>query len=327
MQPPADSDERGVKSASASRLLIVAAAVMWSTSGLFAKMHVFDDWPLEHRGLLLAFWRPLFASLLLIPCVRRPRWNVRLLPMTFCFSAMNVTFVVALTWTTAANAIWLQSTAPLWICVLSLLLGMKVRRLDIVPLAFGAMGIGVILFYELLAPASESAAATATSQWGVVLGLVAGIGYAGVIMFGRALREENPVWLVALNHLVAAAVLAPVALTLTVSHGYWPNLQQLAVLAGFGLLQMGIPYVLFLRALQRTPSQEASLIGLLEPVLVPVWVAIIIDETRWWSLAGGGLILLGLLIRYTLLIRYALAHSSHVKTRDGLAADSQKPEK
>jgi drug/metabolite transporter, DME family len=74
---------------------------------------------------------------------------------------------------------------------------------------------------------------------------------------------------------------------------------QLVVLAAFGLFQMGLPYLLFARGLRSVSSQEASLISLLEPVLVPVWVYLAWgDKPAWWTLGGGGLILTGLAIRY-----------------------------
>ena len=62
------------------RLCIVAAALLWSTNGLFVKSHVFDDWPPDRRGTLLAFYRALFAGVLLLPFVRKPRWDARLVP-------------------------------------------------------------------------------------------------------------------------------------------------------------------------------------------------------------------------------------------------------
>ena len=58
-----------------ARWLVVVAAVMWSTSGLFAKAPLLSTWPLEQRGVLLAFWRTLFAGLFLLPFVRRPQWT------------------------------------------------------------------------------------------------------------------------------------------------------------------------------------------------------------------------------------------------------------
>ena len=94
---------------------VVVAAVLWSSSGLFAKAPTFADWPADQRGVLLAFWRALFAGLLLLPFVRRPRWDMRLVPLCLTFAAMNLAYLSAMTLTTAANAIWLQSTAPWWV--------------------------------------------------------------------------------------------------------------------------------------------------------------------------------------------------------------------
>jgi drug/metabolite transporter, DME family len=270
----------------AGRLCIVAAAVMWSSSGLFAKATVFHDWPSESRGMILAFWRALFAGLLLAPAIRQPRWNVRLVPMTVCFALMNATYLSAMVLTTAANAIWLQCTAPLWIFLAGLVLKTEAfQRRNLFPLLCGLLGVALILTYE----------AQGQQQVGIAFGLASGVCYAGVVMSMRSLRGENAAWLIALNHLVAAAALLPYA----VLQGIWPSPLQLVVLAAFGLLQMGLPYLLFARGLSTVSSQEATLIGLLEPVLVPVWVFWAWQEAPdWWTLAGGGLILVGLLVRY-----------------------------
>ena len=111
------------------RACIVLAALLWSTNGLFVKSHVFDDWSQDVRGTLLAFWRAFFAGMLLLPAVRRLRCDWRLVPMALAFTAMNVTFLQSMTLTTAANAIWLQSTAPLWVFFFSLTLYRDVRDL------------------------------------------------------------------------------------------------------------------------------------------------------------------------------------------------------
>ena len=74
---------------------------------------------------------------------------------------------------------------------------------------------------------------------------------------------------------------------------------QLPVLGGFGLFQMALPYVIFARGLRSITSQEATVIGLLEPVLLPVWVYLAWGEVPApWTVIGGGLILAGLLLRY-----------------------------
>jgi drug/metabolite transporter (DMT)-like permease len=78
----------------------------------------------------------------------------------------------------------------------------------------------------------------------------------------------------------------------------------LPVLAGFGLFQMALPYVFFARGLRAITSQEATGIGLLEPLLLPVWVYLVWDEVPAAStLIGGGLILAGLALRYAVPLR------------------------
>jgi DME family drug/metabolite transporter len=283
----ADDERTTTSSQGHGRWLLAAAAVMWSSVALFAKAPLFEDWPQEGRGLMLAFWRALFAGALVLPAARQPRFRWRLLPMVACFPLMNATYLTAVTLTTAANAIWLQSTAPLWIFLAGALLGTDVfNRRDLLPLACGLMGVGMILFFEVQGQARA----------GIACGLAAGVCYAGVVLSIRHLRAENGAWLVTLNQLTSAAVLFPYVLY----KGIWPTPVQLAVLAAFGLCQMGLPYLLFARGLRSVTSQEASLIVLLEPVLVPVWAYLAWSETpAWWTLAGGGLILAGLIARYS----------------------------
>ncbi|MCA9145507.1 MAG: EamA family transporter [Planctomycetaceae bacterium] len=284
-----------------SRLLILAAAVLWSTSGFFAKSPLFEAWPKEIdgwpvRGPLLAFWRTSFASVILFPLVRRPRWTVKLIPTTLIFAAMSVAFLTAMTKTNAANAIWLQNTAPVWIFLVGVLvLGDDVHRRDWWLLGFALAGVGLILSFELQGQGVD----------GMMYGLLGGLTYAGVVVSLRWLRDEDAAWLVAMNHFVTGVVLLPYILYV----GIWPSLGQLAFLAAFGMLQMGLPYWLFARGLQGIPGHEASGLVLLEPILVPVWVFLAwrseptYEAPAWWTLVGGGLILVGLICRYTNLRR------------------------
>ena len=273
----------------AARLWTLVAALLWSTSGLFAKAPVFEDW----SGLVLAFWRAAFAAAILVPMVRRPRWNVLLVPMTICFALMCVTFLTAMVRTTAANAIWLQATAPWWVFLLSVFLLRKpVVRRDLVPLGFGALGVGTILLFELAGHSGD--------RMGVICGLASGVTYACVIMFMRRLRGQDAAWLIALNHVVATLAMLP----WVIWAGVWPSPAQLAVVACFGIFQMAIPYVLISRALRSISSQETIGICLIEPALTPVWVFLAWDKVPApWTIVGGSLILVGLVLRYALLER------------------------
>ncbi len=279
----------------AGRLLVLLAAVMWSTSGFFAHAPVFEDWPREMRGPLLAFWRAAFACVALLPMVRRPRWSIKLLPMVVIFATMNVTFLSAMAYTEPAKVVWLQYTAPMWVFVISLLwLREPAQRGEWLMLACSMLGVGLILLCELRGEAIA----------GVVLGLLSGVTFTGVVLSLRSLRDQDSAWLIALNHLVTALLLAPYMLYQGVTHDVWPRGGQWLFMAGFGMLQMGIPYVLFARGLRSISGHEASGIVLLEPILVPLWVFIAwhsaetYEAPRWWTFAGGGLILAGLLARY-----------------------------
>ena len=274
------------------QLLVVAAAVLWSSCGLFVKMPIFDAWPAGERGIVLAFWRALFAASLLAPMVRRPRWRPALLPLGLIFAAMSATYLAAMSLTTAANAIWLQSTAPWWVfCIGVLLLRERVARRDLVPLAFGVLGVGVILAFELRGQA----------RLGVVFGLLAGLCYAGVVLLLRRLRAESTVWVVTVCHASTAALLLPWAVWL----GVWPTGWQWLALVAFGGLQIALPYVLLARALRTISSQEAMGIALLEPVLTPLWSFAVRGEVpAVWTIVGAGLILTGLVLRYFLMPRF-----------------------
>lgn len=271
--------------AARGRLSILAAAVLWSSSGLFAKAPTFNTWPLAFRGPLLGFWRALFAGLVLLPAIRRPRLRMALAPMALSFAAMNVTYMSAMTLSTAANAIWLQSTAPFWVLLAGMITGTLPSGRDLTALAFAAVGIACILFFEV----------GGQGQLGTLCGLAAGIAYAGVVLSLRRLREEDSAWLVALNNVVTAVILLPFVLYTRL----WPTPMQLLWLVLFGVLQMGLPYLLFARGLQRISAQEATLIGLLEPVLLPLWVYLAYrEQPASWTLIGGALILAGLGVRY-----------------------------
>lgn len=265
-----------------ARLLVLAAAVFWSTSGFFVKAPPLQGWP----GPILAFWRAAFACVVLWPLVRRPQWSWKLVPAMATFAAMNYTFLTAMAKGSAANAIWLQLTAPVWVLLVGVF-AFHERAVwrDWLLVAFAAVGVAIILHYESRGESLDA----------VLWGLASGLFYAGVVLSLRQLRNMESVWLVALNHLATALVLAPWGLGGT----HFPSGVQWLLLAGLGMIQMGFPYILFARGLKHIPGHEATGIGLIEPLLVPVWAYLAWgDKPAWWTLVGGGLILVGLAIRY-----------------------------
>lgn len=274
------------------RVLIVVAAALWSSSGFFATAPWFDAWPPDIRGLMLAFWRSFFACLILVPLIRKPRWQWQLLPMVVCFAVMVWSFMSAMVHGPAANAIWLQYLSPAWVLIGGLLLlKEKVTSSDLRMFLFCLCGVALILGMEMR---------YGVSLYPTLMGILSGITFAGVVLSIRSMRDADPAWLITLNHGTTALLLAP---------WVWQRSEQIPVgsyiaLGLFGVFQMSLPYVLFARGLRTTSSPEASVLTLIEPILVPIWVYIAwhnhpsYDPPRWWTWCGASLILVGLLSRY-----------------------------
>jgi drug/metabolite transporter (DMT)-like permease len=268
---------------------VLAAALLWSTSGVFVK---------TMPGLsfqTIAVYRASAAGLALfclVLAVRAPMtWNPRMLGMAACFAAMNYTFIGAMSKTTAANAIVLQYTAPAWI----LLVGVAVLKQPLVKpdarATAGAMvGIAILIAGEWQAGGEN--------KFGLLLGLTSGVTYAGVVMFLRHLRDHVALWLAAVNHL-AAGILLAAGLRLAGTVLDRPTTTELFQLTLFGVGQMALPYVLFARGLRSISAQEASLLSLLEPTLNPVWTYLAKGERpSGWTYVGGAILIATLALRY-----------------------------
>lgn len=297
MKPPSRMDQPSAFAEPApslvqGRLLIVLAALLWSTSGAFTKVLTLDtplglNQPAPVDDRLIACLRVLFAASVLLPLLR-PRdiaFRPMMLLMIGCFALMNYTFVLAMAKGTAANAIVLQYTAPMWMFLASVCwLGEKADLRSLAAVLIGSLGIAVIVAGgwqggELLV---------------IGIALVSGAAYAGVVICLRVLRDASPRWLTVLNQLCSGLVLVPFVWHL--SRPTWP---QLAVLFVYGAVQMAIPYWLMARGLRAVSPQEAGTITLLEPLLNPLWAYLISGEQpAWYTLLGGGFILGALAWRY-----------------------------
>jgi DME family drug/metabolite transporter len=275
-----------VASTARGRRYVLAAALLWSLGGVFAKTIQLD-------GQSIAFYRGLSAGLVLLPWIPRRRWSFRpsMIPLGLCFGAMTGLYIGAIKATTAANAIFLQCTSTFWVIPLSLwLLRERPDRRSLAGIGLATMGIAAIVLYGYDGRAGESR--------GVALGLASGLGYAGVTVGLRALRDLDPTWLSAINNLLGALALGA-WIGLTSGPIPRPGPSQAFALVAFGTLQMAIPYALFARGLREVGAPEAGLIGLLEPVLSPIWVVLATGERPATATLVGGLFLLsGVACRY-----------------------------
>ena len=262
------------------RWLIFSAAFLWSLAGVFIKF-------LDVPPLTIVFYRSLFAGLVFTPFLRRNGLplNGPILVSALTYTAAISSFVAANKLTTAANAIVLQYTAPIFVFLFSrLVLKEKIAKLNGFALAVSMIGVGIISLDSVGQP----------DMAGVLLALLSGLLFAAYMINLRGTREINPVYLTWINNMVCALLLLFV-----VKSQLWLTATQLWILIVMGAVQLGMPYFLFSKGLHAVSLQEASLIALIEPVLNPLWVALVVGEIpSKATVAGGGMILLGLGVRY-----------------------------
>lgn len=265
-----------------ARLYVLAGAVLWSTGGVFIK-------EIDAGALSITFFRCLFAALWVAPFAwgkRFPRPLDAVVSIVL-FTGLLGMYVAATKETTAANAIFLQYTAPIYVIILApLLLHEHLRRSDMATLSVCLLGIAVLF----LGNQGE------TDSIGLWLGVGSGLFYGLFLLWLRRLRYADPIAVTFVN-------CAGVALLLALVPGVWDvDAQAVGLLAVMGLVQFALPYVLFTAGLRLVHGAEASLIALVEPVLNPVWVAIIVsEEPTTATVLGGAIILAGLTVRYGLL--------------------------
>jgi drug/metabolite transporter, DME family len=258
-----------------ARLALLLAAVLWSLAGIFIKF-------LPLPPLAIVFYRSFFASLFFAFFVRRSRVafpRVPLLVSTLAYTAAISAFVSANKITTAANAIALQYTAPMFVfMIVYFLFGEKITGASWLSLGLGMLGIAVI----------GAGSAGQPDAAGVVIALLSGLLFSIYMVSLRFLKDFNPGTLTFLNNIVCCLILLPLVgseLSLSLKEGW--------IVAVMGIVQLGIPYWLFSKGLERIPVQEASLIVLIEPVLNPLWVALIVGELPSSATLIGGICIVG----------------------------------
>ena len=264
------------------RLLVIAAAALFSTGGAAIKAVSIGGWQ-------IASFRSGIAALFLLVAIpeSRRRWRWRMLPVAACYAATLVCFVLANRLTTAANTIFLQSAAPLYVLLLGpLLLHEPIRRRDLGFVA--AVVCGITCFFI----GSPHAGATAPDPWrGNLFAVASGLTYALMLVGLRWLSRKHAagaaVSTVVMGNLIACAAALPLALPApAITAKDW------AILLYLGTIQIGVAYLCLARGIGHVPAVEATAFLMVEPALNPVWTWLVHRETPGaWAVAGGALIL------------------------------------
>jgi drug/metabolite transporter, DME family len=266
-----------------NRLGIFTAAILFSTGGAAIKACSLSSWAVAgfRSGIAAA------VLYLLLPGARRG-WTRRTLLIGLAYAATLVLFVLANKSTTSANAIFLQSTAPLYLLLLGpLVLREPIRKVDLVVISAVATGAILLLF------GSEAAAATAPNPGlGNLLGVVSGATWAltltGFRWLGkRAENNDSGAATVIAGNFIAFVVCLPLAI-----QDVHASPIDIAVLLYLGIFQIGLAYALLTRSMREVPGLEAATLLLIEPVFNPIWTWIVHGERPGTlALVGGTLII------------------------------------
>jgi drug/metabolite transporter (DMT)-like permease len=264
-------------------LLVLGAAILWSTGGLFIKA--------THLSAFeLSFGRSFLAAITIALLTRGEGFGInRISAITsILYAALLILFVLATKLTTAANAIFLQYTAPVYVLLLEpLFYKEKFRTRDLATVSACAVGMS-LFFVGKLRPEDVS---------GNLLALASGVCFALFFLLMRhsKARDVNRASATIYGNLLAVLVCAP-AFVGAIRRGISPG--DLGCIAYLGIVQLGFAYLLFTSAMARgVRSIDASIIGYVEPVLNPLWVFLFIGETpSGWAMIGGGIIIASVVV-------------------------------
>ena len=253
-------------------LFLILAAILWSTAGVLVKA-------LDWQPLSILAGRGIFTSILFIIYMRRlpkkvTRWTLLAAGGSI---ATQFLFVTSTKLTTAANSIFLQYTAPIYVVLLAYwLLREKPSRTDWIAMV--TIFLGLILFFgDQLSP---------NGFYGNILAVLSGVTSAIMMVSFRAQKDATPEDSILIASLVIATFGFPSILKETQTVTNWLSIAYL------GIFQIGLAFIFFTRGIKHIPALEANLIGTLEPILNPVWVFLLLGEKMGRSALLGGLVVL-----------------------------------
>lgn len=266
--------------------LLVLCGLCWSTGGVLIKLvswHPAAIWSARCAiagAVLYAARRPSLRG------ITRTEWAAAI-----ALAATTGLFILANKLTTAANAILIQYSAPIWIALLGAwFLGERATRLDWVTIVVVLGGIALFFLDQL----------TLDHVAGNLVALAAGVAFAFSAMTLRkaalsstAHGPVDPIRAMFLGNVIGAVIGAP----------FWvaaplPDASGWAALVALGVVQQALAYLFYARAVRHATALEAMLIPVIEPILSPIWVALAIGELPGpWALVGGAIVVGAVTVR------------------------------
>jgi len=251
-------------------LFVVAAAICWSFGGLLIKLITLHPMAIAGgRSFIASFVIWLFARPVSARFTRGQIFGA------IAYAGTVIVFVIATKTTTAANAILLQYTAPIYAALLShRMLGERITGIDWLSILFVLGGMGLFFFDGL---ASGGAL-------GDLFAVISGVFFALCVVLLRKERHGSPLAIILLGNLITAVIGLPFLFAAP------PTLNDVLYLLPLGLLQLGMGYILFVKGVRHVSAIEGTLIPVIEPLLNPIWVALFYGEQPTLLSAIGGVV-------------------------------------
>lgn len=265
-------------------LYVLAAVILWSTGGLFIKLTSLDAFAVN-------LGRSLFAAIVvgLLTYKRGLRLDAFTLFSSLLYAGTLSAFVYATKNTTAANAIFLQYTAPIYILILSpFILGERFHFADLITVAVCLAGMSM---FFVATPNPSNTLAT-NIYAGNIAALISGVFFGLYFIFLRHPRslKKNPALSVFYGNIIVVLVMLPLVAGNPPENA---GIVDFASILYLGVFQIGIAYLLFTWGIAGgVRSLDASIIGFIEPLFNPVWVYLFLGERpSQWAIIGGMIII------------------------------------
>lgn len=255
-------------------LYLILSATLWSTSGVLVKI-------LDWHPLSIWAGRSTLAFGVFLIYLRRFPWKRPSKAQTagiICFLSTQLLFITSNRMTTAANAIFLQYTAPVYIVLLAYWF-LRERPVRADWITMGVIFVGLFFFFGHELKLDDMV--------GSLLALLSGVTRAGMTVAMRAQKDGCPAETIMLSHLIAGIIGMPSLVRET----FTP--QSIGIIVFLGIFQIGLAFVFYSVAIKHVPAMESTLILTLEPILNPVWVFLILGESPGSHALIGGIIVVG----------------------------------
>ncbi len=254
-------------------LAILAAAVLWSTGGIFIKL-------ITLTPLQISSYRSLFAALVFIFIFKKKLLEVNWFTFinALFYAAILILFVYATKETTAANAIFLQYTAPIYILIFEPIINKTTyEKINIITIILCFIGMTLFFMGEL----------SPGRVYGNLLALLSGIAFAAFLLGMRKNKTDYQFSSIFYGNIIIALAGIPAIVEISAI-----SFSDLWMVTFLGIFQIGLAYAIFSYGLKRVYAIEASLIGMIEPVLNPVWVFVWYGEVPSIIAIIGGIIII-----------------------------------